>query len=60
MGCHMPFEFSGLMDSVIRRVGSLGYTSANDVGEFLKSSAVVRYDSKRTTKLADLLDLRVL
>ena len=50
--CDMPFEVCRLMDSVIGRISLFGNPPSDDVGEFFKTAAVIRHDSKGSTKIA--------
>ena len=42
----MPFEVCRLMDPVIRRISQFGNPPSDDIGEFFKTTAVIRHDSK--------------
>lgn len=42
----MPLEVCWLMDPVIGRISPFGNSSPDDIGEFFKTTAVIRHDSK--------------
>ena len=44
--CDMPLEVCWLVNPVIGRISPFGNSSSDDIGEFFKTTAVIRHDSK--------------